>query len=467
MRVCHYVILTAILNLFAVPSFAADRPNIVLFLADDLGWAECPPAGGSAPPTPNMTRVMNAGMTFTQAFVASPSCAPSRAALLTGLDPMRNGAMLNHTAPRPEVRRWPAYFQALGYETAAIGKVAHYAQVRQYGFDHFSHFNYHQDDCVEAAVKWLGDRKSEKPLCLIVGTNWPHVPWPKEGRGDPATVKLAPRLVDTPQTRAAVTRYHAAVANTDRDLGLVYDTARKVLGENTLFIFSSDHGAQFPGGKWNCYDAGVRTPIYVVWPGKIKPGATSAAMISWVDLLPTLLEAVGGTPPAVGTGTNQISGRSFLPVLLGTAQEHRDRVFLTHSGDGKMNLYPQRAVRTRDWKYLRNLDPDAEYHSHVDKAQANPNEEKYFASWLEKAKTDPTAAETVQAYYKRPAEELYDLKADPNETKNLAADPARSQTLTQLREDLDAWMKANGDEGLKTERAIQAAQAGPARVEPR
>lgn len=176
MRLFPCLLIAAILTFFAGParaaaSTAADRPNIVLFLADDLTWSDCPPTGGTAPPTPNMDRLVKAGMTFTHAFVASPSCAPSRGALLTSLDPMRNGAMRNHTTPRPGVRRWPAYFQSLGYETVAIGKVAHYATVTQYGFDYASHYNFHQDDCVEAAVKWLGERKSDKPLCLIVGTN--------------------------------------------------------------------------------------------------------------------------------------------------------------------------------------------------------------------------------------------------------------------------------------------------------
>jgi len=159
---------------------AADAPHFVLFLADDLSWADCSPYGGKDVRTANMARLAADGMTFTHAFVASPSCAPSRAALLTGLDPMRNGAMLNHARPRADVKKWPAYFQELGYEVAAIGKVAHYAQVKHYGFDHVSHFNYHQDDCIETAVKWLEARKPGKPLCLLVGTNWPHVPWPKE-----------------------------------------------------------------------------------------------------------------------------------------------------------------------------------------------------------------------------------------------------------------------------------------------
>jgi uncharacterized sulfatase len=255
--------------------------------------------------------------------------------------------------------------------------------------------------------------------------------------------------VDTRETREARTRYLAAVANADRDLGLMYDAVRRHLGKDALFLFTSDHGAQFPFGKWNAYDAGVRTPLVVAWPGRIKPGRTSAAMVSWVDLLPTCLEAAGGRPHV------QLSGRSFLGVLCGEADQHRDKVFITHSGDGKMNEYPLRAVRTRDWKYIRNLDPEGEHHTHVDKG-TNPDADgrNYWGSWVEKARTDPAAASVVQRYHKRAREELYDLKADPHELKNLAADPAHADTLKALRAELDAWMKAQGDEGLKTERSL-------------
>src|SRR5947208_6378516 len=204
----------ATLLLAAAPASAADRPPVVVFLADDLGWADCSINGGKDIRTPNMARLAADGMTFTHAFVASPSCAPSRAALLTALDPMRNGAMLNHSRPRADVKKWPAYFKELGYEVVAIGKVAHYAQVTDYGFDHVSHFTYHADECVNEAVQWLAGRKSDKPLCLLVGTNWPHVPWPKESPYDPAALALPPTLLDTPATRRAFARYAAAVANT-------------------------------------------------------------------------------------------------------------------------------------------------------------------------------------------------------------------------------------------------------------
>src|SRR5262249_58693976 len=125
--------------------------------------ADCSVYGGKNVKPPNTARLAAHGMTFTHAFVASPSCAPSQAALLTGLYPMRNGAMLNHSRSRADVRQWPAYFRALGYVVAAIGKVSHYGHVQDLGFDHASHFAYHQDDCVQAAVQWLPARQSDQP----------------------------------------------------------------------------------------------------------------------------------------------------------------------------------------------------------------------------------------------------------------------------------------------------------------
>jgi arylsulfatase A-like enzyme len=423
-------------------SLAAEaRPNIVLFLADDLSWADCSINGGREIRTPNMERIAKDGMTFSHAFVASPSCAPSRAALLTGINCARNGAMFNHAKPYPHIKKWPAYFQALGYEVAAIGKTAHYAQVKDYGFDHFSHFNYHEDDCVTAAVSWIEKRESQKPLCLIVGTNWPHVPWPRNTEYDPDSLTPSSTQVGTIETRKSRALYAQAVANADRDLGLVYDAVRRRLGDNIFFLFSADHGAQWPFAKWNCYDAGIRTPLVVVWPGKIAAGARTNAMVSWLDFLPTCLEVAGERPGS------DFDGRSFLLVLRGEKDQHHERIFTTHSGDGRMNEYPMRSVRDRNWKYIRNLDPTREFHTHIDRAESK----SYWDSWIEKAKTDPKAAVIVRRYLHRPAEELYDLATDPDEIRNLAADADQSARLKEMRRLLDAWMSAQKDQGLETQ----------------
>jgi uncharacterized sulfatase len=445
---------------FVSTGHAAEKSpaNIVIFIADDHGYLDSSVAGSDQFHTPALERLARDGIVLTHAFAASPSCAPSRAAFLTGLMSTRNGAMLNHQPPRADVKKLPAYLHELGYEVVAIGKVAHYKQGRNYGFDLTSHDTFHDDQCVAAAVEYLQKRESHKPLCLLVGTNWPHVPWP-EASGGTAPMKAdedsfvpPPTHIDTPATRHWRARYAAAVERFDHDLGLVYDESYKRLGKNTLFIEFSDHGAQWPFGKWNLYDAGTRTSLFAVWPGMIKPGSRSDALVSLVDLLPTVIEAAGGRPP------HDIDGRSFLEILTGRQSNLRDSIFTAHSGDGKMNAYPIRSVRTTRWKYIRNLKPDGEHHSHIDLGKPVDGSE-YWASWVARAKADPHAKEIVERYFHRAAEELYDLDADPDEQQNLATDPQHSKILTELRRGLDEWMHNQGDEGLTTE--ILAAKSFP------
>ena len=427
-------------------SAAPARPHIVVFIADDHSLRDSSAYGPSDVKTPQMERIAAQGLTFDRAFVASPSCAPSRAALLTGLMPARNGAEPNHSRPRAELKKLPAYFQELGYEVVAFGKVSHYQHTKDYGFDHFAHDKFHEDVAVSAAVEWLRARKSDKPLCLFVGTNWPHVPWPKNVAADErelAKVRFPSTHVDTPVTRAARLRYHAAVARMDADLGAVFDAANEVLGkENTFFLQTADHGAQWPFAKWNCYDAGIRAPMIAIWPGRIGPGKRTQAMVSWVDILPTLIEIAGGTPPAA----TELDGQSFASVLRDPARTHRERIFTTHSGDGRMNVYPIRSVRTAEWKYIRNLHPEFEYTTHIDAAKAADGAD-YFASWREKATRDPRAAAIVRRYHARPAEELYDLRNDPDEERNLADEAPHKERLAAMRAEVDQWMKGQGDTG--------------------
>ncbi len=429
--------------LLAASLTAADpaKPNMVIVLSDDHSLLDSTVYGSKEVRTPNMERLAKAGLVFDRAFVASPSCAPSRAALLTGLMPARNGAEANHTKPRAEIKKLPVYLKELGYEVVSFGKVSHYQHTGDYGFDHFAHDKFHEDVAIPEGVKWLRARKSDKPLCIIFGTNWPHVPWPTGTEGyDPATLTVPPTQVDTPKTREARAKYYAAVTRMDDDLGRVLDAARDTLGENTFYLHTADHGAQWPFGKWSCYDAGIRTPMIAVWPGRTKPGTRTDAMVSWIDILPTLVEVAGGSAP------KDIDGRSFAAALRDPKAAHRDKIFTTHSGDGRMNIYPTRSVRTGDFKYIRNLHPEFYYSTHVDLVQASDGP-AYFASWRERAKTDPAAATLLKRYHERPAEELYDLRADPMELKNLAAVPQHASRLASLRGEVDAWMKASGDEG--------------------
>jgi N-sulfoglucosamine sulfohydrolase len=432
-------------------ALAADKPNLVVFLSDDHGYLDSSAAGAPDVATPNMERLMRDGMTFTHACAISPSCAPSRAALLTGLTPLNNGSMFNHQPPRAEVTKLPAYLHELGYEVVAFGKVAHYKQGKDYGFDLVRHDTFHDDECVPAALRWLADRESDRPLCLMIGTNWPHVPWPEADASiEPGELTLPPTHVDTPRTRAARARYYAAIRRMDEDLGLVYDAVYRELGPNTLFVHFSDHGAQWPFAKWNLYDAGLRVPMFATWPGVIEPGSRCEGLASLLDVLPTLIQAGGGVPP-------ELAGQSLLPLMTGEESDDGERVlFATHSGDGRMNAYPMRSVRTASWRYIRNLTPEAEYATHITRGEAVDGR-NYWRSWLRRAETDPAAAAIIERYQHRPAEELYDLSNDPLEQHNLAADPQQAAVLGQLRGLLDAWMAEQGDRGLDTEKEVAAA----------
>ena len=423
------------------PAAQPERPNIVVFLADDLGYGDTTATGDPNARSPNLARLRTQSLAFDQAFVASPACAPSRAALLTGLMPARNRAEANHERADAAIRKLPSYLQAQGYQVVSFGKVAHYEQTGTYGFDYAANYTYHDDTAVFNAVKWLKTRTDKRPLALFVGSNWPHVPWPVSTDGiDPKGLSLPAKTVDTPATRLARARYYSAIARMDTELGDVIAAVDSRLGADTFLLFSSDHGAQWPFGKWNLYDTGTRTPLMVRWRGHVAPDTHTNAMVSWVDILPTLVEVAGGAAP---TG---IDGQSFAAALGSgrTAFAGRPEIFTTHNNDGSFNVFPSRAVRTGRWKYIRNLHPEWLHTTHIDQSRET-GEGAYFRTWQQQAASDPAAKRIVDAYYRRPAEELYDVVADPDETRNLAGDPRHASVLADLRARLDRWRSAQGD----------------------
>ncbi len=415
-----------------------NRPDIVIFLSDDHTWRDSSVYGSPDILTPNMQRLANTGMTFNRAFVASPSCAPSRAALLTGMYPARNRAEANHSRPESNLKKLPAYLQEVGYQVVAFGKVGHYLQTPEYGFDLARHYSYHDDVAVDEAIKWMKGRRSSKPLCLFVGTNWPHVPWPeKSAEIDPEEIKIPPNHVDTPTSRQWRAKYLAAIEIMDQELGRVHDAARRELGEDVFFLHTSDHGAQWPFGKWNLYEDGIRTPLIVSWEGMIAAGKQTEAMVSWIDLLPTLLDVAGVESP------DSIDGKSFLPVLIGEKDSHRDQIFTTHTGDGDFNVFPIRSVRTSDgWKYIRNLHPEYRFGSHVTHIEA---EKGYWDSWVSAAVTDSHAKQLVFDYQNRPAEELFHVDSDPYEANNRVNELGQQERLRELRSQLDNWLSETHD----------------------
>jgi uncharacterized sulfatase len=434
-------ILSAILLLRL--SAADAKPNIVIYLSDDHSQYDSSLYGDKTIPTPHLEKLAADGIKFTHAFVASPACAPSRAAMLTGLMPARNGAEDNHSYPKPGTRSLILDLKETGYETVAIGKVAHGKSAESFGFDTVIQAGNGGKDpaaMLTAITAHLENRETSRPLCLFIGTSDPHVPWPRNTTFKPNQVSLPPHSIDGPLTRDQRAHYYQGIRNVDDLLGKLRTLTTAKLGENTLFLHTSDHGAQWAFGKWTLYDYGTRVPFVAAWPGKIKPNTTTSAMASWIDIIPTLIEIGGGNAPA------DIDGQSLLPVLLRKTNIHRDRIFTTHSGDREMNVYPIRAVRTADWKLIHNLRPDLAWTNHSDLLR-RPFAGIHMNEWARLAKTDEKAAAIMKRYYQRPEFEFYHVTADPWETQNLIDDPNHADQIAKLKTELTTWRKSQNDSG--------------------
>ena len=424
-----------ILLLSAISVYSQNKPNIVVYLADDQGRSDVSVYGASVVRTPTADKLAKSGMSFDNAFVASPACAPSRAALLTGLMPSKNGAEANHTYPKPGIPVLTHYLQENGYIVAGFGKVAHEKMNAECGFDFYSE---PRGNLFRNVSEYFSKNNPEQPVCLMVGDRRPHVPWTTKIIYNPDDLKLPGYFIDTKETRLHWAEYYSDITGFDDEMGKIYQLAREKFGDNFIFIYSADHGGQWPFGKWNLYDAGIKVPLIVVWPGHVKPDSRTNAMVSWIDILPTVLEITGSKTP------DHLDGKSFKNVLEGKSDTHREYIYTTPSGDGKMNVYPIRSVRNEHFKYILNLRPDT-YHSNHSDILRKPNAGAYWDSWDEAAKTDPVAAAIIQKYYVRPAEEFYDIQSDPTEQINLIESKDHQAQIIKMRQMLNDWMDEQGD----------------------
>jgi N-sulfoglucosamine sulfohydrolase len=288
--------------------------------------------------------------------------------------------------------------------------------------------------------------RPHQPLCLILADDNPHVVWEQNKTYDPKKLPIPPNMVDTSKTRLALANYYQDITTMDKHLGDVLNSLKKYgYEDNTLFIYTSDQGPEWPKCKWTVYDTGIGVPFIARWPGRIIPATVCNALISFVDMTPTFIDIAGGEQP------EDLDGESFKDVLLGKRKSFRDKIFATHTGDGTMNVFPQRGVRSEQYKYVLNLNPEKTWTTHFTKVSGIPDSHKeVWDSWVEKALTDTEAARLVDIIQHHPGEELYDTFADPYELHNLVSEPGMKVILDQLRRDLKEWMESQGDtQGLK------------------
>ena len=443
------------------------QPNILFAIADDWGFPHAGTYGDPVVKTPTFDRLAREGIVFNQAYISSPSCTPSRAAVLTGqwhwrLEESANlwSTLQTKFPVYPDLLEEAGYFVGHTGKAWGPGRLEPGGRTRNPAGPEFSSF-----------AEFLDSRPAERPFCFWFGTYDPHRPYePGSGKAagmDLDAIRLPACLPDSPEVRSDVADYYFEVQRFDTHVGeLLEELEKRNELDNTIIIMTGDHGMPFPRAKGNLYDIGTRVPLVIRWPELVASGRHSDDFVSLTDLAPTILELTGVRVPGA------ITGKSLRPILSSkesglidserthvlTGKERHVPVQETPDGGGT----PMRSIRTRDFLYIYNFRPDRW-------PAGTPHYEKAFipGTWYGDVDNGPTKFYMVDhrnkddlhrklfdlAFAKRPAEELYDLKKDPNQLTNVAADPEylsikgrlSEQLMKELSSTLDPRVHGMGD----------------------
>ncbi len=446
----------------------AASPNVLVILADDCSFSDLSIYGGRNAKTPNIDRLASQGLTFDKAYVSAAMCQPCRAEFFTGQFPLRNGCAWNHSACRPETRSLPQYLKPFGYRTGIAGKVHvqpqdcfPFEKVR--GFDQSATREPTQTHDLKGVRDFLTRDKSQ-PFCLVIGLVEPHVPWVMGDRSRYPVDKitLPPHLADTPKTREDFAAYLAEITYMDDQVGEILKSLDETgQADNTLVLFSSEQGAQFPGSKWTCWDVGLHTTLIARWPNVVKPATRTEAIVQYADIAPTLVSLAGGDPVDASFG---FDGSSFAEVLRGEKAKHRKFAYAIHNNFPEGPPYPIRSITDGEYRYIHNLTPESLYiEKHLMGLLGGSSiHNAYWSSWMATASESADTQRLVQRYMLRPSYELYHTAVDPAEMKNLSADPAYSHIQEQLRDELGRWLISQSDPGtlIDNSEAHAAAKRG-------
>ena len=429
----------ALLSAPAALAAQQPRPNIVLLLADNWAWPHASYYGDPVVKTPVFDRLAKEGTVFTHSFAPNPSCSPSRSLLLTGQMTHRLGEAASlYGNLSPQV---PAYTQLLeksGYLVGFSGKGWGPGSPEKAGWKHNQAGVSYAD-----FSSFLKARGQGQPFCFWLGSHDPHVPWnrgrERKATMNPAQVKVPAHLPDTAVVRDDILNYYCEVQQFDFECGEIL-AALAAAGEldNTIVVMTSDNGWQVPRGLGNCYDLGVRTPLAIRYPRRFKAGEVREDFVSIGDLAPTFLELTGLAIPSAATEKSLLSKQRRSEMFL-----ERERHANVRKGDLS---YPVRGVRTAEYLYLRNFEPerwpagDPEFYWAV--GPYGDVDDSPVKQLLLRDKPQPYFDLTLG---KRPAEELYVLKSDPGQVRNVATDPKLAKVKSELAAKVQAWMVATKD----------------------
>lgn len=455
MRIAWFV--TFVLLLGATLSIAAERPNVLLIVSEDNG-PELGCYGDKFARTPRLDQLAADGVRFENAFVPYSVCSPSRAAFLTGLYPHQNGqvglATHKFAMYRPDTPNIVTRLKSAGYHTGLIGKL-HVNPENAFPLDfraiEGANFNRKQTvvDYADAAARFFAEIGG-KPFFLSVNFPDAHLPFLRQANGRPREplsaedVKAMPWVgVDSARLREQVANYYNCLARLDEGVGLLLGQLEQAgLSERTIVFYFGDHGAQFPRGKGTVYEGGLRVPLIVRWPGRAKAGTVRGELVSTVDILPTVLQAVGMESAAA-----ELPGLALQPLLAGeSSPQWRQYNFGFTTGAFPRACFVQHSIRDERFKLISSPRPGTE---NLDAGTYLDQSHQHFVVSGATAEDQTGLPESVRAAFDRwsrpPRYELYDLSSDPCEWHNLADDPRHAEVKQRLITALETWQRQTRD----------------------
>ncbi len=400
------------------------QPNIIYLHSHDTGRYVQP--YGYAVPTPNIQRLAEGGVLFRQAFCAAPTCSASRAALLTG-QAAHSAGMTGLVNRGWQLHNYDQHLvhtlRAAGYHTVLAGLQHLHRDRSQLGFDQIiaPEQGNRVAEIVPRALDFLSAPPTQ-PFFMDIGFFETHREYPNAATAASRYVRPPAPLPDTPETRQDMANFIEMAGELDRGVGLLLDALEQHgLAENTLIIQTTDHGLAFPAMKCNLTDHGTGVLLILRGPGGFEGGQVSDALVSHIDIFPTLCDLLAIPAP------EWLQGRSLLPLIRGEQSEINQAIFAEVTYHAAYE--PQRAVRTKRYKYIRR------YLEQTTPVLPNCDDGLSKTLWVDQGwRTRPVARE-----------QLYDLHFDPNEANNVIDLPAYAPVLEELRERLDRWMRETAD----------------------
>jgi len=435
--------------------------NVLLITADDLNYNSVGCYGCNIENiTPNIDRLAQSGMRFTNAFVNIAVCQPSRQSIMTGRYPHNNGAP-GFDPISPDVTTLQEQLRKAGYINGILGKEIHLKPTDRYCWDYYIRegdlssglgIGRDPDLYYKYSLEFFNKSKREnKPFFLMANSHDPHRPFAGSdqemrswGEDLPVfTRKILPEevtvpdfLPDLPDVRLEIAEYYTSVFRLDQTVGAILNALEKSgLAKNTMVIFISDNGMALPFAKSNCYLNSNKTPWIMSWPEKIARGVVDTThFISGIDFMPTILHALH-LPDVPG-----MDGTSFLPLLQGKNQNYRKAVFTEYHRTYAGINYPMRCVQEETYGYIVNFWSDGKLETRGDASSG-----RTLAAMKKVAPEDNLVADRLNMYLYRVPEELYDFRTDPDGLVNLIDDPALKEVRQRLKKRLHNEMKRTND----------------------